>query len=219
VQVKKFFSGIAIGALILSGAPVVVSAQWLSLGLRGTSSVPTGDFAESESSSNDFLISGAKNGFGYGLEAGAGIGPIGAYAGFDRIRFDCAVTTCFDEGKYTLHGVSFGLKLSSRGYSIFRPFIKGGVTFNNLRGSYGSSPGGLTADRAPGYEAGAGIEVKLRGLMSLLPQVRYVGQNLKARVPGITSPDPDGQGVNYLTFDVGLSFHSPYQLFGSRRAR
>lgn len=219
MSLAKLVPGIAVSALILTALPGTSSAQWLSLGLRGSGSVPTGDFAESESSSNDFLISGAKNGFGYGLEAGAGIGPLGAYAGFDRIRFDCAVTTCFDEGKYTLHGVSFGLRLSSRGYSIFRPFIRGGVTFNNLRGSYGSSSGGLTADRAPGYEAGAGIEVKLRGLMSLLPQVRYVGQNLKARVPGITSPDPDGQGVNYLTFDVGLSFHSPYQLFGAHRAR
>jgi hypothetical protein len=215
----RFGSGVATGILILIGTPAASSAQWLSLGLRGSGSVPTGDFAESESSSNDFLISGAKNGFGYGLEAAAGIGPVAAYAGFDRIRFDCAVTTCFDEGQYTLHGVSFGLRMSSRGFSIFRPFIKGGVTFNNLRGSYGSSSGGVTADRAPGYEAGAGIEVKLRGLMSLLPQVRYVGQNLKARVPGITSPDPDGQGVNYLSFDVGLSFHSPYQLFGAHRAR
>lgn len=215
----KVASRIAVGALFLTILPASSSAQWLSLGLRGTGSVPTGDFAESESSSNEFLISGAKNGFGYGLEAGAGIGPIGAYAGFDHIKFDCAVTTCFDEGKYTLHGVSFGLKLSSRAYSILHPFIKGGVTVNNLRGSYGSSSGGLTADRAPGYEVGAGVELKLRGLMSLSPQLRYVGQNLKARVPGVTSPDPDGQGVNYLTFDIGLSFHSPYQLFGARRTR
>jgi len=209
----KFFSGIAIGCVALTILPAISSAQWISIGLRGTGSVPTGDFAESENSSNDFLISGAKNGFGYGLEGAAGIGPIAAYAGFDRIRFDCATTTCFDEGNYTLHGVSAGLKLSSRGFSILRPFIKGGVTFNNLRGSYGSSSGGLTADRAPGYEVGAGIDVKLAGLMSLAPQVRYVGQNLKARVPGVTSPDPDGQGVNYLTFDVGLSFHSPYELW------
>src|SRR6476620_11696302 len=110
----KSGSCIVISALALTLIPASSSAQWLSLGLRGTGSVPTGDFADSESSSNDFLISGAKNGFGYGLEAGAGIGPIGAYAGFDQIRFDCAVTTCFDEGKYTLHGVSFGLKMSSR---------------------------------------------------------------------------------------------------------
>jgi hypothetical protein len=208
----RIFSAIAIGTLAVTFVPGLSSAQWISLGLRGTGSVPTGDFGESESSSNDFLISGAKNGFGYGLEGAAGIGPIAVYAGFDRIKFDCATTTCFDEGNYTLHGVSAGLKLSSHGFSILRPFIKGGVTFNNLRGSYGSSSGGLTADRAPGYEVGAGIDVKVAGLMSLSPQVRYVGQNLNARVPGVTSPDPDGQGVNYLTFDVGLSFHSPYQL-------
>jgi hypothetical protein len=210
----KIASGVAIGAVMLTLVPRVSSAQWISLGLRGSGSVPTGSFAESESSSNEFLISGAKNGFGYGLEAAAGIGPIGVYAGFDHIKFDCSTLTCFNEGDYTLQGASLGLKLSSRGFSILRPFIKGGVTFNNLHGTYGSSSNGLTADRAPGYEIGAGADIGLMGLLSLAPQLRYVGQNLKAKVPGVTSPDPDGQGVNYFTFDVGLSFHTPYQLFG-----
>ena len=211
----KIVSVVATGGLVLALVPASSSAQWLSLGLRGTGSVPTGAFAETESTSSDALITGAKKGFGYGLEAGAGIGPIGAYAGFDHIKFDCATLTC-NEGDYTLQGVSLGLKLSSRGFSILRPFIKGGVTFNNLHGTYGSSSNGLTADRAPGYEIGAGADVGLMGLLSLSPQLRYVGQNLKAKVPGVTSPDPDGQGVNYFTFDVGLSFHTPYQLFGGR---
>jgi hypothetical protein len=207
------------GVLAISLIPITASAQWISLGLRGSGGVPTGTFAEDQSSSSPAAASGAKNGFGYGLEAGAGIGPIGAYAGFDHIKFDCQVTSCFDQGSYTLQGASIGLKLSSHGFSILRPFIKGGVTFNNLRGSYGSSSNNLSSDRAPGYEIGAGVDLSLMGLIGLAPQVRYVGQNLKVKVPGVSTPDPDGQGVNYFTFDVGLTLHTPYTLFGARRAR
>jgi hypothetical protein len=89
------------------------------------------------------------------------------------------------------------------------------VTFNKLTGDYGSSSSGkLTSDRAPGYEVGVGADVSLAGLIGLVPQFRYVGQNLKAKIPGVTSPDPDGQGVNYFTFDFGLVFHTPYSIFG-----
>ena len=209
----------AFGVLAVSLIPATASAQWISLGLRGSGGVPTGTFAEDQSSSSSGVVSGAKNGFGYGLEAGAGIGPIGAYAGFDHIKFDCQVITCNNEGSYTLQGASIGLKLSSHGFSMIRPFIKGGVTFNNLRGSYGSSSNSLSSDRAPGYEIAAGADLSLMGLIGLAPQVRYVGQNLKVKVPGVSSPDPDGQGVNYLTFDLGLTFHTPYTLFGTKRAR
>ena len=90
----------------------------------------------------------------------------------------------------------------------------GGVTFNDLRKGYGTSSSQLTSDRAPGYELGAGVDISLMGLMSLSPRLRYVGQNLKMKVPGVVSPNPDGTGVNYYTFDVGLNFHTPYQIFG-----
>jgi len=52
------------------------------------------------------------------------------------------------------------------------------------------------------------------GLVTLTPQLRYIGQQLKVRVPGVTSPPADGQGVNYLSFDLGLTVHTP---FGSLR--
>jgi hypothetical protein len=47
--------------------------------------------------------------------------------------------------------------------------------------------------------------------VSISPQVRYIGQNFNARVPGVTSTaSTDNQGVNYFTFDLGLSLHSPF---------
>ncbi len=58
------------------------------------------------------------------------------------------------------------------------------------------------SDRTPGFELGAGADVSLLGLVSLSPQVRYIGQNLKLKVPGVSSPTTSSQGFNYFTFDV-----------------
>lgn len=201
-------------------ATPLAHAQWISLGARANGSVPTGSFAQEESSSNATLIEDASNGFGYGLDLAAGIGMFGLYAGFDHVSFDCGTSICASGGEYTLTGASAGIKLSRSAGWLLHPFIKGGVTFNKLKGSFGtSSSSGLSSDRAPGYEVAVGADVSLLGLLSLAPQVRYVGQNLKVKVPGVASPDPDGQGVNYLTFDLGLAVRVPFGPFSGRVSR
>ena len=200
-------------ALSLVSLATPLAAQSISIGLRGSGSFPTGDFAETSSSTtNTALIEGAKSGFGYGAEVGLSFGPIGAYASFDHIKFDCETTTCTNDGKYTLQGVTAGLKLGLPLASRFRPFIKGGVTYNDLEGSYGSSTksNGLTTEKAPGYELGLGADYSLLGIVSITPQVRYVGQNFKGKVPGVTNTSTTpNSGVNYFTFDLGLSLHTP----------
>jgi opacity protein-like surface antigen len=202
-------------ALSLVSLAMPLSAQSISIGLRGTGSFPTGDFAETQSSTagSTAVIEGAKSGFGYGAEVGLSFGPIGAYASFDHIKFDCETTTCTNDGKYTLQGVTAGLKLGLPVASRFRPFIKGGVTYNDLEGSYGSSStsNGLTTEKAPGYELGLGADYSLLGIVSITPQVRYVGQNFKGKVPGVTNTSTTpNSGVNYFTFDLGLSLHTPF---------
>jgi hypothetical protein len=210
----KVRCGIAMmsAAFMLLASPV--EAQWFSIGLRGSGSVPTGAFADVPVVSTVARIDGARNGFGYGLDVGLGVGMFGLYGGFDHIRFDCQILSCSSEGKYTLRGVSAGLKLAPLRRSFVSPFIKGGVTFNELQGGYGTASHALTADRAPGYEVGTGLDLSVLGLLTLTPQLRYVGQQLKAKLPGVTSPPADGQGVNYLSFDLGLTVHTP---FGSVR--
>lgn len=208
-SIRRTFS-VALSFVVLS---TPLSAQWFSLGLRGTGSVPTGSFADDQTSSNGALIAGAKNGFGYGLDAGLGIGPVGVYAGFDHIKFDCETSTCQSNGKYTMQGVTVGVKLALPLASRFRPYVKGGVTFNDLEGSYGSSssPNGLTTERSPGYEAAIGADYTLAGIVSITPQARYIGQNLKAKIPGVTTPTTSTeQGVNYFAFDLGFSVHTPF---------
>jgi hypothetical protein len=202
--------------IMLSGATLAfaassLDAQSLSLGLRGTGSVPTGAFSASQSSSNAALIEGAKNGFGYGLDVGLSLGMIGIYAGFDQVKFDCETSTCRTDGKYTLQGVTAGVKLAPRSRSMIRPFAKGGVTFNQLEGGYGgSSSNALTTDKTPGYEIGVGADITIAGMLSFSPQARFVGQELKAKIPGVNAPAASGQGVNYFSFDLGLSLHTPF---------
>jgi len=203
--------------LFLALAPLSIaltstlSAQSISLGLRGTGSVPTGAFGGDQTAASGAVIEGAKNGFGYGLDASVGLGPIGVYAGFDHIKFDCETTTCQTDGKYTLKGATVGVKLTVPA-TRFRPYVKGGVTFNDLEGGYGGqSSNVLTTEKTPGYEVGVGFDYGLLGIFSLTPQVRYVGQNLKAKIPGVVTPTTaNGTGVNYFTFDVGFSVHTPF---------
>jgi opacity protein-like surface antigen len=189
-----------------------LSAQSISIGLRGTGSFPTGSFAKQEATTNDEVITGAKSGFGYGLDLGLGFGPIGIYAGFDHINFDCQTETCQTDGEYTLQGVTAGVKLAMPMVSRFRPFVKGGVTFQDLKGGYGSSSSNvLTAERTPGYEVGVGLDYSLLGIVSLTPQARYIGQKFKPKIPGVVTPETsNAQGANYFTFDLGLSLHTPF---------
>jgi hypothetical protein len=200
-------------AMLVTFVASVLSAQSISIGLRGTGSIPTGAFSQAQSSpsGNDALIEGAKSGFGYGLEVGLSLNMFGIYAGFDHVKFDCETETCQTDGKYTLQGVTGGVKLSPPLGGMLHPFVKAGVTFNDLKGGYGgSSTNVLTADRAPGYEIGLGVDVGLLGILSVAPQVRYIGQELKAKIPGVAAPAATGQGVNYFSFDVGLSVHTPF---------
>src|ERR1700754_1827610 len=80
---KLLITSVAV-SFAVSGVSSSSRAQNLSIALRGTGSFPTGDFAQTQTTSasgNTAILEGAKSGFGYGLDVGLGIGPIGLYAG------------------------------------------------------------------------------------------------------------------------------------------
>jgi hypothetical protein len=196
----------------LLGVASVLGAQAIFIGLRGSGTFPTGSFSQTQTTttSNSAVIDGAKSGFGYGLDAGLSVGPIGIYAAFDHVQFDCQTATCQSDGKYTLYGVTGGVKLSPFS-GMIRPFVKGGVTFSDLQGGYGGqSSNALSTDKAPGYEVGVGADVSFLGILSFVPQVRYIGQNLKAHIPGVSAPSATGSAVNYFTCDLGMAVHTPW---------
>jgi hypothetical protein len=200
-------------------AATSLQAQGLYFGLRGGAGIPTGTFSETTGSTT--ALQSAKTGFGYGADAGIGLGLIGLYAGFDHVNFDCESNTCNSDGKYQLQGVTGGIRLNMPGQSMIRPFVKGGVTFNELKGGYGANGSqGLTTEKNPGYEVGVGVDISILGLFSITPQARYIGQNFKYDVPGVTNTASQPEaGVNYVSFDLGLQVHNPLKGMGSRRSR
>ncbi len=203
--------------LALLVCAVGARAQGFSIGLRGGGGIPLGTFAQAAAAgqtagtSNQALLTGAKTGFGYGLDAGLSMGFLGLYAGFDHVQFNCNDPQCGSQGQYTLGGVSGGLRITFLQHGMFRPWAKGGVTLADLKGSYGSGQNGnLTTDRAPGYEIAGGIDIPLLGVLAFSPQVRYVGQNAKGiKIPGVTVTQTSGsapqQTVSYLKFELGLA--------------
>lgn len=208
----KLLMGIAF-AVFAAAAAAPLQAQLFYVGIRGGAGIPSGVFADSVQGTNEErLLSGAKAGFGYGLDAGVNLGPLGVYAGFDRINFDCEPEACASDGKYRLQGVSAGLRLSVPLLPLIKPWVKAGVTFNELEANFGSSSSTpqLTTERTPGYELGAGFDLPiLGGFFSLTPQVRYIGQKLGYRIPGVTSGDTSEKAANYYTVDLGLRLRSP----------
>jgi hypothetical protein len=198
------FHTLIIAAGLLAGAGAL-EAQSLSLSLRGSGAVPMGSFAEA-AATEEGTFAGARNGFGFGLDAGLGLGSgLALYAGFDRVEFDCEPGQCEGNGKYSLGGASAGVQLRPRGRGILQPWVRGGLTFSELQGEFGDSGSRrLKTDRAPGYEVGVGAYIPLVAGIALSPHARYSGQNFKCRVPGIESPEPSEQGVGYFSFGLGL---------------
>ena len=199
-------SAIIGGIVAFSAAPL--HAQLAYIGVRGGMGVPSGTFSEPfQANATDGVIRGAKPGTGYGLDAGVGLGPLGFYAGYDHIDFDCETAACSSGGKYKLEGVSAGVRLGVPLIPIVKPWVKAGVTFNEINGTNtGTNATKIATDRNPGYEVGAGLDIPVLALFSITPQVRYVGQklDLKGAYSGTKT------NVSYYTFDIGLRARTPF---------
>jgi opacity protein-like surface antigen len=203
----KHLLQVAVAAGMVATAASPLSAQLLYVGVRGGAGIPHGKFSETQGAIGQ-VADGAKTGFGYGLDAGVNLGPIGLYAGFDRIEFECDEAACASDSNYKLQGISGGVRLSIPLFPLIKPWVKGGVTYNELAAEYGptSSLSDFETDRKPGYEIGAGFDIPLAGgFLSLTPQVRYVRQKLDYEAGGQTTSND----VNYYTVDVGLRLRSP----------
>lgn len=194
------------GILVASAGPL--QAQVAYIGVRGGAGVPSGTFAGPYlANATDGVIRGAKPGVGYGVDAGVGLGPLGFYAGYDHIDFECETAACSSNGKYKLEGVSAGVRLGVPLVPIVKPWVKAGVTFNEINGTNtGTNATKITTDRTPGYEVGAGLDIPILMLFSITPQVRYVGQKLDLK--GIYTGTKTN--VSYYTFDIGLRARTPF---------
>jgi hypothetical protein len=205
---KLYITAIAIG--LLASVASSASAQ-LTISARAGGGIPMNAFAEAaENSEENVLLAGAQAGFGMGLDAALALSSrFGLYAGFDQVQFGCREANCGSKGEYTLSGISAGVQMSPTQSRAYRTWVRGGVTFSELDASYGAQGRKLSSERAPGYEVGAGVHIPVLGILSLSPQIRYVGLNTRVRVPGVDAPVSE-QNVGYMVVDLGLGFGSPF---------
>jgi hypothetical protein len=175
-----------------------LAAQSISIGLRGTGSIPTGSFAETQTGAgNTAVIEGAKTDLATASTSRSAWAR-SPYGGFDHVKFDCETATCQSDGKYTMSGV--------RGRREARD--AGDVAVPSICQRRCDVPGSrrrlrrLERERADHrtdarLRIGAGSTTSFE-ILSLTTAVRYIGQNFKPKIPGVITPTTaTEQSANY----------------------
>ncbi len=196
---------------VLSLVTTSAGAQLFYAGVRGGAAIPTGDFAgEATPAGNGPVLRGATPGLGYGLDAGVGMGLIGFYASYDKIKFGCASESCALSAKYELTGFAGGVRASVPLMPLIKPWAKAGITYNEMNGTYpGANGPAISTGKSPGFEVGAGLDIPvLMGFFNLTPQVRHVRQKMQPRTSSSTISGGK-RSADYFTFDIGLRVRSP----------
>ena len=201
---------VAAALIVLSVTSIESRAQAIYAGVRGGAGIPTGTFAEeSTATGNAALLHGAGPGLGYGFEAGLGSTLLGLYASYDHIDFDCQSSSCDTSGKYSVTGMSGGVRVSVPLLPLVKPFAKAGVTYMQMKGSVAGSQ--VTTEKRPGYEIGAGLEIPiLMGFISLSPQIRRVSQKLEPVIASSSATTGGKRAADFYVFSIGLNIRSPF---------
>ena len=209
----KVISKVAVLVGLSSLSPLPVRAQLFYFGVRGGAGIPKGEFSTAATGTEVPYGRGARPGLGYGLDAGLSLGPLlGLYASTDRIDFDCLSQSCSSSGKYKLKGVSGGVRLGIPMPPLLplpKPWVKAGVTYNQLTATAEPNATRITTKKRPGYELGAGVDLPVMQFFSISPQVRYVRQRLQYSPSPESSMSGATRDANYYTFDLAFRFRSP----------
>lgn len=201
---------IAIALVTIAVLTPQLRAQAIYAGVRGGAGIPTGEFADQTTATGDAsLLHGATPGLGYGFEAGLGSTLLGLYGSYDRVDFDCQSSSCKTSGKYSLKGMSAGVRVSVPLLPLLKPFAKAGITYNEMTGD--ASGVEITAKKAAGYELGAGVEIPvLAGFFSLTPQIRRITQKLRPVAATSSATTGPKRSADYYNFSLGLNVRTPF---------
>ena len=181
------------GAALLVVAPEL-SAQRLSMDLRGAVATPTAKLAGTE----------LETGFGFGATLAYRIQPhLHLYGGWDWMHFSANQSFAGAEMDFEETGYTFGLRFEHpfRAGAALAYRLEGGGTYkhNELE----NTAGDLVANTGHGlgYEAGVGLVVPIRSAWSLAPTLRYRSLTRDYSVAG-SSTEGD---LRYIALEVGLS--------------
>lgn len=177
------------GAQGLAGLPVSIEAR---VGVG----VPLGDLAEDEPGI------GAQAGPAFSVGAQFHLSSaFSAYGAYSQTRFGCP--RCGEGGiddEVVDAGGEFGVQ-AMLGRAGVSPWVRAGGVYRQL--TFSGQGGRLSSDAAPGFEAGAGVSVRITRSLSIAPGVRF-----RTYEAELDLGDAPGRTVNVsqLVADVGLAF-------------
>lgn len=168
----------ALAAATFAGTAHAQMRSPLSVEVRASAAIPTGDFANTGG--------GIGTGYGIGADAHFALTPqFGVYAGYSYTGFD------YDNFDDTLKetGIDAGVRASLGSGAAFTPYLRGGIVYHKLNNQLGNS------DSRTGFEVGAGLDYPLGLVLSVTPEVSYTRINQDA------APD-----LSHVRLGVGLRF-------------
>jgi len=143
----------AFAAATFAGTAQAQMRSPLSVEVRASAAIPTGDFA-----------TGIGTGYGIGADAHFALTPqLGIYAGYSYTGFD------YDNVDDTLNetGIDAGVRAALGSGATFTPYVRGGLVYHKLENDFGKS------DSKAGFEVGAGLDYPLGLVLSVTPEVSY----------------------------------------------
>lgn len=187
--------GAACAGLLAAGTGAAGQISPLSVEIRMGGSLPLEEFSETKAE----WPGAAGEGFAFGLDFSyAPRWWLAPYVGFSQMRFSCSAGGCGRETDLISTGFDAGARVLFHPGRI-APWLRAGFITYRVEGLAPGLGGveGVVSDRSVGFEAGAGVAIRIRPNLVLSPGVRYAGM----------SPGFDGLGsltMRYLVADMGL---------------
>lgn len=190
----KTMIGVLAATLLFAFQPLEAQPQGraLSFDVRGSYSIPFGDFG-------DF----ADSGFGFGAGGVFGLtDSFGIYGGWARDGFGCDI--CTDDDQVYAGGFEAGVKFLVPSDRSLVPWLKAGVIGHKL--TFDSGIVEFESDRKYGFQGAAGIDFPLGNVISVAPALRVNFLDLD------DSDEDDflqSAEVRWFSLDIGAHFHIP----------
>ena len=169
---------------------------WVSAQVHPTLASPRGDFAGAGV--------GAGDGAGFAAGGAVGRGPVGIYAEYQRILFDCAQCGEADlDDAVSDMGWEGGLLLRGPGLPLsVRPWVRGGLLQHQLL--FAGVGARSASDPSIGMAFGAGIDLPVYRFVQIAPSITYQSYDASFdfRDEALPSRSTD---VSYLIYRVGLA--------------
>lgn len=184
-------------AVALTSLPTGSAAQRLlpvSGEIRAGAAFPTGHAGST-----------AGTGYGYGGSAKVGLAPfVSVYGSYDEFDFGASGEggPSLNDNGYALGGE---LSLPLVGTVVgFSPWVRGGAAYRRLGYSVPREGGRSTfyAERALGYEVGAGATVSMLPMLRVVPSVQYRSYAPEFGTPGQW---PSGEDFSYVALTLGIA--------------